>query len=155
MSREDKLLHDLEDMRKLKELNAGLFDFRLLSDNPPDKYEVTFRVTGLRLVGGQLPPQRTTVHRCEITLDASYPAGSPKTQWLTPIFHPNFLGANVCHSHQWGASLGLRGWIEMLYDWIRGAGYRPESALDVVAAKWYAEHPQAFPVDKRKITLPG
>jgi ubiquitin-protein ligase len=155
MAREDKLLHDLEDMKKLKQLNPGLFDFKLISDNPPDKYEVTFHVTGLRLDGGRLPPLRTVNHRFEIILDAGYPAGSPKTQWLTPIFHPNILGAQVCHSHQWGAMLGLKGWISMLFDWVRGVSFRESSPLDSTAAKWYAEHPQSFPVDKRKLVLPG
>ena len=153
MSREDKLLHDLDDMKKLKTLNARLFDFRLLSDNPPDKYEVIFHVTGLRLINGQLPPMRTTTHRVEITLDASYPAGSPKTQWLTPIFHPNINGSSVCHSHQWGAILGLKGWVAMLYSFACGVSYRTHR-YNPQAAEWYGQHREIFPVDRRKLVMP-
>jgi ubiquitin-protein ligase len=154
MSREDRLRKDLEDVKKMKELNPSLFDFQVLDGDPPDKYKFTFKVTGLRLVTGQSQPQRTVNHSFEVTLGSDYPAGGPQTQWLSPIFHPNIFGAQVCRSKQWGASVYLKHWVLTLYDWVRGVGYRSSSPLDAIAAKWYEANARVFPVDKRKLVLP-
>ena len=45
-------------------------------------------------------------------------------------------------------------WVNMLFDWVRGAGFRAESPLDTEAARWYRAHASVFPLDRRRLSLP-
>jgi ubiquitin-protein ligase len=153
-TREQRLHRDRTHIEQLVQLNPELVACQIKSGDPPDRYEVTFFVTGLRRVPDLDDPVQTRQHRFELAMDGSYPRTPYHVQWKTPIFHPNINGAAVCHSGQYGGEIDIARWIRMLFDFVRGASYRPDHRFNPEAADWYGAHPNVFPVDRRKLSVP-
>lgn len=104
---------------------------------PPESYRVTYRVSGLQLVGDQ--PEVRESHEVELMLPRRYPAEKPYVVPLEPIFHPN-IKDYFCIADYWAAGTTLVDVIAKMGDMIQWKIYNPASPLDPVAARWATEH---------------
>jgi len=120
-------------------------DVRPLYGNPPEAYEVTYRVPGVVLDPGTNRPVVANLHRARIYLHREYPREKPKCVMETPIFHPNF-GSYICIDDYWAAGETLVDVIIHIGQMIQYQNYNPKSPLNPVAAMWAKAHEDIFPV---------
>ena len=99
---------------------------------------------------------RTTDHRIEIKLGASYPRTMPEIRWITPIYHPNISEIGmVClggYGTHWVPSVQLDELCNMLWDMARYHNYDIRSPYNRDAALWVASQTKfLFPTDPRPL----
>lgn len=147
---------------RLRRLRADLSAMRAaFSDNsmirlqaargePPDCYELEYRVNGLeRDKHGK--PQPRDVHRVEIQLTAGYPRLSPHCRMLTPVFHPNIDTTTICVGDHWAAGERLVDLAIRIGEMLAYQAYNIKSPLDAEAAMWADLHPDKLPTDPRPL----
>jgi len=129
---------------------------------PPERYIVAFKCKGIVGVDKSGRPKFGNRHKVEIYLHNQYPQRWPGMKWLTPIWHPNInhLNGSVCiDAAWWTASRSLDRLVIMLAEMVQYKNFhddptQPPFPWDPEAARWSrayrAEHPQAFPVDRRE-----
>jgi len=129
---------------------------------PPERYIVSFKCKGIVGVDKSGRPKFGNRHKVEIYLHNQYPQRWPGMKWLTPIWHPNInhLNGSVCiDAAWWTASRSLDRLVIMLAEMVQYKNFhddptQPPFPWDPEAARWSrayrAEHPQAFPVDRRE-----
>jgi len=129
---------------------------------PPERYIVSFKCKGIVGVDKGGRPKFGNRHKVEIYLHSQYPQRWPGMKWLTPIWHPNInhLNGSVCiDAAWWTASRSLDRLVIMLAEMVQYKNFhddptQPPFPWDPEAARWSrayrAEHPQAFPVDRRE-----
>ncbi|MBC7287509.1 MAG: hypothetical protein H5T86_05575 [Armatimonadetes bacterium] len=118
-----------------------------LYGNPPEAYEVTYRVPGVVLEPGSNRPVIRNEHKVRIYLHRDYPREKPKCVMETPIFHPN-IGSYICIDDYWAAGETLVDIIVHIGQMIQYQNYNPDSPLNPVAAQWARQHHHLFPVGK-------
>ena len=74
---------------------------------PPEKYQIEFRVRSLRQKDGEL--KDVVSHVVEIMLPRDYPRTPPLCRMLTPVFHPNIAPHAICIGDHWSAGEPLSG----------------------------------------------
>lgn len=116
-----------------------------ISGNPPEKYQVTYRLKGLRWDNGQNRPIVVSHHVAEIVLQQGYPREKPQCRLLTEIWHPNF-GPYICIGDHWAAGETLVDIIIQIGEMIQYKSYNPKSPLNGLAARWAHENQPYFPV---------
>ncbi|RLD15834.1 hypothetical protein DRI50_03340 [candidate division KSB1 bacterium] len=117
---------------------------------PPDLYRICYNIKGLYIdPDGNILEQKE--HVLEIRLGLEYPRRAPQLRLLTPLFHPNFKGMEVCAQDVYAASEGLDDLIFRIGRMIAYQEYNTKSPLNGIAAKWASENIHLLPVDKRAI----
>ena len=124
-----------------------------LQGDPPEKYQVEYRVKGLELDPTTNRPRERNYHKALIYLHADYPRGKPKCVLETPIFHPNF-GAYICIGDFWAAGETLVDIIIKIGQMIMYQDYNVKSPLNAVAARWAEENQRIFPIDRKDLYQP-
>jgi ubiquitin-protein ligase len=120
-------------------------DVEPLAGNPPERYRVTYRVTGLRLDRATNRPVRICHHVAELYLHQDYPREKPKCVMETECFHPN-VGSYICIDDYWAAGESIADIIIQIGEMIQYRNYNPKSPLDPVAARWAEQNRALFPI---------
>lgn len=128
-------------------------DVRPLHGNPPEAYEVVYRVRGLALNERTNRPVIRTEHRARIHVHRDYPRQKPKCVLETPIFHPNF-GSYICIDDYWAAGETLSDVIIQIGQMIQYQSYNPKSPLNPVAARWAMQNEHLFPIGNAELYQP-
>lgn len=118
--------------------------------NPPDVYQVEYRVKGLERGESDQPVIREQ-HLVEIRLTAEYPRVAPACRMLTPIFHPNIDAATICIGDHWAAGERLAALVIRIGEMIAYQAYNIQSPLDAEAAMWADLHPDKLPIDSSNL----
>lgn len=147
-----RLRSDLRSLQRLRD-ESTIFDFAA-AGHPPERYDLTFHGTGLRLSADMTRVELQMVHRIEIRLGANYPRLMPELSWRTPIFHPNISAIGmVClggYGQFWVPSLQLDELVSMLWDMVRFENFDVTSPYNRSAADWTRGQTQfVFPLDPR------
>lgn len=116
----------------------------LLGD-PPEAYQITYHVTGLRLDRATNRPVRIREHRARIYLHQNYPREKPKCVMDTDIFHPN-IGPYICIDDYWAAGESIADVIIQIGEMIQYRNYNTKSPLNAVAARWAEQNRSLLPV---------
>ncbi|HEY3396696.1 MAG TPA: ubiquitin-conjugating enzyme E2 [Armatimonadota bacterium] len=124
-----------------------------LRGNPPEAYEIHYRVKGLELDPTSHRPRIRTEHVAQIYLQDTYPREKPKCVMTTPIFHPNF-GSYICIDDYWFAGSTLADIIVHIGEMIQYQNYNPKSPLDPVAARWAEQNEKLLPVGNDNLYQP-
>ena len=124
-----------------------------LRGNPPEAYEVRYRIPGLELDTASNRPRRRDEHVAHIYLQDTYPREKPKCVMETPIFHPNF-GSYICIDDYWFAGTTLCDIIIHIGEMIQYQNYNPKSPLDPVAARWAQQNERLLPVGNLDLAQP-
>jgi len=158
LQRDHRLKFEYERMEHLKSLSPFI-EIRSISPGNnllPDRYEVTFTCKGLIKVSQGLAVSE--FHRVLIYLHADYPSQQPRISWLTPIFHPNIKGYNVCLGRSWTPAMTLDELCVILGEMIEYKLYNIEDPLDRDAAKAIErilqQDPNFIPIDSRNLLGP-
>lgn len=130
-----------------------LIKIRKREGNPPDLYQIAYKVRGL-VRGPDGNPIYRESHVAEIQLTRDYPRQSPKCRMLTPIFHPNIEPATICVGDHWTAGERLVDLVIRIGEMIAYQAYNIKSPLDGDAAMWADKNPQHLPVDHRDLRPP-
>jgi ubiquitin-protein ligase len=127
---------------------------RATFDDPPERYQIEYRIEGLaRGPGGE--PVRRNEHLAEIQLTHDYPRQSPKCRMLSPIFHPNFDPTTICVGDHWTAGERLVDLVIRIGEMIAFQAYNVKSPLDGEAAMWADLNQQRLPLDRRNLRPPN
>jgi ubiquitin-protein ligase len=118
--------------------------------DPPEVYEIEYRVRGLQRGKGDKPVSNE-LHRVEIRLTSDYPRLAPQCRMLTPIFHPNIDTSTICVGDHWAAGERLANLIVRIGEMIAYQAYNIRSPLDAEAAMWADLHAKELPVDSRSL----
>jgi len=135
-------------------------DYRLLEDyirrhprlrlvqsegDPPEKYQVEYRVKGLR----QVDDETTVVgqHLVEVALPRNYPRTPPVCRMLTPVFHPNIAPHAICVGDHWSAGEPLWSIIARIGEMLAYQSYNTKSPLNGEAARWVESSQARLPLD--------
>ncbi len=118
--------------------------------NPPERYEVEYRVKGLVSRGGNVEPKG--VHLVEIVLPLGYPRQAPVCRMLTPVFHPNIAPHAVCIGDHWAAGESLVHLIVRIGELLAYQSYNIKSPLNGEAARWAEQHASELPVDRADLS---
>ncbi len=147
------------DYKRMCELDksSNFISFACEGD-PPEKYAVTFRCKGImKRDDGSLA--NSVRHTLEIYLTMDYPMRQPQLKWMTPVFHPNILGAThpynpgtVCLG-SWVPSMFLDDLCIKLGEMIQYKNFSLNSPLDAEAAVWANKFKLSMPVDDRPLLL--
>ena len=106
--------------------------------NPPDKYEVTYRVEGYQKTNeGEV--EKTGSHTIAISIPFGYPHFPPSCKPKSPVFHPDFDPAAICIGDYWEKNRSIVDLISHIGEMITGAHYSTTNAFNEEAANWYAE----------------
>lgn len=147
-----RLFADADQVRKAFP-SFPLIRIRSISGDPPELYQLEYRVRGLARGQDSQPVIRDN-HVVEIQLTRDYPRQSPKCKILTPIFHPNFDPTTICVGDHWTASERLIDLIIRIGEMITYQAYNLKSPLDGEAAMWADHNNHRLPVDKRDLRPP-
>jgi ubiquitin-protein ligase len=121
--------------------------------NPPEVYQIEYRVRGLTR-GADGKPVYRNQHLVEIQLTREYPRQSPKCKMLTPVFHPNIEPAAICVGDHWTAGERLVDLIIRIGEMIAYQSYNIKSPLDGEAAMWADQNSTLLPIDNRDLRPP-
>ena len=131
--------------------NSSIIKVTPIAGDPPEVYEVEYRIKGLRKVWfGR--PRVCSEHRVEIRLTSDYPRLAPQCKMLTPIFHPNIDAATICVGDHWTAGERLADLIVRIGEMIAYQAYNIKSPLDGQAAMWADLHAKRLPIDARVLS---
>jgi ubiquitin-protein ligase len=114
--------------------------------NPPEKYELEYKVRSLVSRGGRIEPKDS--HVVEIQLPLGYPRQAPVCRMLTPVFHPNIAPHAVCIGDHWAAGESLVHLAVRIGEMLAFQSYNIKSPLNGEAARWADEHREELPTDK-------
>jgi ubiquitin-protein ligase len=143
------------DYRDVSEQFAGhpLITVTPLRGNPPEAYEVRYRIRGLELDKATSRPRVRTEHVAHLYLQDTYPREKPKCVMETPSFHPN-IGSYICIDDYWFAGTTLCDIIIHIGEMIQYQNYNPKSPLDPVAARWAEQNEPLLPIGNQDLTQP-
>ncbi|RJX35114.1 MAG: hypothetical protein C4531_02610 [Desulfurivibrio sp.] len=120
--------------------------------NPPESYEITYRVKGIsQVAGGQAV--MVDKHRVSIVLPFGYPHFPPNCKPLTPIFHPDFDPDAVCIGDFWNSSHSLAELIVHIGRLISYQTYGREDVFNREALEWTLAHGELLPLDRADFSL--
>lgn len=122
---------------------------------PPERYEVEYRLKGLRLDPKTGKPIPALTHTAEIYLAAGYPRQAPQCRMLTPVFHPNVDPHAICVGDHWAAGESLAEIVVRIGEIIAFQSYNTKSPLNGEAARWADQNVARLPIDARPIAPPG
>lgn len=158
LERDKRIKNDAQHMEKLLS-SSNLITFHSVSDVngiAPDRYIVEFKCKGLIREGGQLAI--SNYHKIMIYLHADYPTQQPRIGWVTPIFHPNIKGGNVCLGRSWTPAMTLDELCIVLGEMIQYKLYNLNDPLDGFAAEIIqsalSQNPEFLPIDDRNLLVP-
>jgi predicted Zn finger-like uncharacterized protein len=142
-------------LRRLKADSAKLQEYvrrhprvRLvqMDGDPPERYQLEYRINSLRLVGGELQPVQS--HLVEVVLPRNYPRTPPQCRMLSPVFHPNIAPHAICVGDHWGAGESLESIIIRIGEMLAYQSYNVKSPLNGEAARWVEENKHRVPLDR-------
>jgi predicted Zn finger-like uncharacterized protein len=116
-----------------------------MDGDPPERYQLEYRINSLRMVGGELQPVQS--HLVEITLPLNYPRLPPQCRMLSPVFHPNIAPHAICVGDHWGAGESLESLIIRIGEMLAYQSYNVKSPLNGEAARWVEENKHRVPLD--------
>ncbi len=136
------------DFRKIKQEFAGHPYIKVvpIEGNPPEKYQITYKVTGLRLDSTNTPIEDASF-KFEMYLHRDYPREKPRVFTQCEIFHPN-ISDWVCIGDHWAAGETLPDVIIQIGEMIQYRTFNTKSPLNGIAAKWVNENGNLLPVGK-------
>jgi ubiquitin-protein ligase len=112
---------------------------------PPERYQLEFRVKGLRQKDDELVVAKS--HMVEIALPLNYPRMAPQCRMLTPIFHPNIAPHAICIGDHWSPGEPLWSIVARIGELITYQSYNTKSPLNGEAARWVDENLDQVPLD--------
>jgi predicted Zn finger-like uncharacterized protein len=142
-------------LRRLKADSARLQEYvrrhprvRLvqMEGDPPERYQLEYRVNSLRMVNGELQPVQS--HLVEVTLPRNYPRTPPQCRMLSPVFHPNIAPHAICVGDHWGAGEALESIIIRIGEMLAYQSYHVKSPLNGEAARGGEENKHRVPLDR-------
>jgi len=145
------LLADYETIRRLVRMHENRILVAGVSGNPPDRYQIVYRVRSLREHESEIV--LATEHYVEIVLPAMYPRDAPFFRMLTPVFHPNIAPHTVCIGDHWTAAEPLDLMIQRVGEMLAFQSYNIKSPLNGRAAQWVEENQARLPIDRRPFVL--
>ena len=113
--------------------------------DPPERYQLEYRINSLRSVGGELKP--TPSHTVEIVLPRNYPRTPPMCRMLTPVFHPNIAPHAICVGDHWSPGEPLQSIVMRIGELLAYQSYNVKSPLNGEAARWVVENVDKLPLD--------
>jgi hypothetical protein len=113
--------------------------------DPPERYQLEYRINSLRSVGGELKPAPT--HTVEIVLPRNYPRTPPMCRMLTPVFHPNIAPHAICVGDHWSPGEPLQSIVMRIGELLAYQSYNVKSPLNGEAARWVVENVDKLPLD--------
>jgi predicted Zn finger-like uncharacterized protein len=117
-----------------------------MDGDPPERYQLEYRINSLRLVGGEL--QAVQSHLVEVFLPLNYPRTPPQCRMLSPVFHPNIAPHAICVGDHWGAGESLESIIIRIGEMLAYQSYNVKSPLNGEAARWVEENKHRVPLDR-------
>jgi predicted Zn finger-like uncharacterized protein len=117
-----------------------------MDGDPPERYQLEYRITSLRMVNGELQPVQS--HLVEVTLPRNYPRTPPQCRMLSPVFHPNIAPHAICVGDHWGAGESLESIIIRIGEMLAYQSYNVKSPLNGEAARWVEENKHRVPLDR-------
>ena len=114
--------------------------------DPPERYQLEYRINSLRMVGGEL--QQVQSHLVEVTLPLNYPRTPPQCRMLSPVFHPNIAPHAICVGDHWGAGESLESIVIRIGEMLAYQSYNVKSPLNGEAARWVEENKHRVPLDR-------
>lgn len=118
----------------------------LAEGDPPERYQLEYRVRSLRQIDGELKPIKS--HLVEITLPRNYPRNPPQCRMLSPVFHPNIAPHAICVGDHWSAGESLKSIVQRIGEMLAYQSYNVKSPLNGEAARWVDENEERLPLDK-------
>jgi ubiquitin-protein ligase len=112
---------------------------------PPERYQVEYRISGLRQKGDELEVVKS--HMVEVVLALNYPRMPPQCRMLTPVFHPNIAPHAICIGDHWSSGEPLWSIVARIGEMIAYQSYNTRSPLNGEAARWVEEHVDELPLD--------
>lgn len=128
-----------------------LIQVKSTTGDPPEIYQVEYKIRGLARGGWRNKPKPRELHRVEIQLTSDYPRLAPQCKMLTPIFHPNIDETTICVGDHWTAGERLVDLVIRIGEMIAYQAYNIKSPLDGEAAMWADLHRDQLPVDSRSL----
>jgi ubiquitin-protein ligase len=116
---------------------------------PPERYRVTFHLTGVKPDEHSGQPVVAEHHQALIKLPAAYPREKPYCTMDTPVFHPNFganVGDEICIGDYWTPARTLVDIVVKIGEMLQFQTYNVRSPLNAIAARWVAENEDVFPI---------
>lgn len=113
--------------------------------DPPDQYEVTYSMTGLRKEESGTVAQ-TSTHSVEISIPFGFPHFPPSCKPKSEIFHPDFDPAAICLGDFWHQDRSLGDLVIHIGRMINGEMYSTQNAFNEEAAEYYTAHSDSFPI---------
>jgi predicted Zn finger-like uncharacterized protein len=114
--------------------------------DPPERYQIEYRIRSLRMVGGELQPVLS--HLVEVTLPRNYPRMPPQCRMLSPVFHPNIAPHAICVGDHWSAGEPLQSIITRIGEMLAYQSYNVKSPLNGEAARWVEVNKEKVPLDR-------
>jgi len=148
-----RLLADAELLKKAFE-KCEHIRIASFTGDPPDQYEIEYRVNSLERGGASQPRQRSE-HRVRISLTSDYPRLCPQCSMLTPIFHPNINETTICVGDHWTAGERLVDLVIRIAEMLAYQAYNIRSPLDGEAAMWADLNHDKLPTDPRDMRPAG
>jgi ubiquitin-protein ligase len=113
--------------------------------DPPERYQLEYRIKSLQMVGGELKPALS--HVVEVALPRNYPRTPPQCRMLSPVFHPNIAPHAICVGDHWGAGESLESIVIRIGEMLAYQSYNVKSPLNGEAARWVEENRHQLPLD--------
>src|SRR5260370_41016807 len=155
LTRDKRLKAEFERMELLR-ARSEFIDF-IAAGTPPDRYTVTFTCSGW-IAGPDGKLDICSNHRVLIYLHSGYPRDKPQITWITPIFHPNVSGRQVCLGRGWTPAMMLDDLCLELGAIIQYKTFNIDDPLNSKAAsvisRLLEESPEKFPVDHKNLLGP-
>lgn len=145
-----RLKSDEEAVRRLVRVHPKI-DIEGVSGNPPDRYILILRISGLQRRGKDLDV--ADEHRMEVRLPLGYPRDAPVCRMLTPVFHPNIAPHAVCVGDHWTAAESLDHLFQRVGEMICFQSYNTKSPLNGQAAQWADENPDKLPLVEKEFFI--
>ena len=146
-----RLMSDYEAIRHMVRTHPDRLAVAGVSGNPPDRYQIVFRVRSLREDGTEIVT--ADEHYVEIVLPTTYPRDAPFFRMLTPVFHPNIAPHAVCVGDHWTAGQSLAELVQRVGEMLAFQSYNTKSPLNGRAAQWVEEHLARLPIDRKPFVL--
>lgn len=146
-----RLLADYEAIRRLVRSQQNRILVAGVAANPPDRYQIVYRVRSLRESGTDIV--LANEHYVEIVLPSAYPRDAPFFRMLTPVFHPNIAPHAVCIGDHWTAGQSLAELVLRVGEMLAFQSYNTKSPLNGQAAQWVEENLARLPIDPTPFVL--
>ncbi len=153
-----RLKKEYEDLMRLASRNSKYISVEGFGD-PPNRYIITYRCTGLYLVTQTGEIRRSNFHQMEISLPDNYPfsANSPEFHWLTPIYHPNIYPSGlVCVGdlYRWSIDQSLVNFVVAIGELIQYKRFNTHNFVNIEACKWAEQNLHIFPIGNEILAFP-